>query len=353
MMSDKKTALITGYTGQDGTFLTKLLLDEGYTVIGLVRRISTEPPRRVRGKFDFSDAIDEGRLILEDGDLQSINSLNRIIQEHKPEEIYNLAWQSHVGLSFKIPEVSFQDYQGFVNLITAVENEAIDPWYNPRIYQASTSEMFGDRPTGTTLTEDSEMSPNSPYAIAKMAAYYYGRMKRKQGLFVSNGILFNHESEIRGADFVTQKIVRGAVKWVATAEPIRLGNLDAGRDWGYAGDYVKAMHKMLQLEQPNDFVIATGQTRTVREFVELSFAALDQKIVWDPKGYADDTGIYEVGRINGRLAVMVDPKFYRPNDVGYLNGSSLRAETLGWTPDHSFDQMIKIMIDAELERIRE
>lgn len=348
-----KTALITGYTGQDGTFLTRYLLDQGYHVIGLVRRISTEPPRRVRGKFDFSDEIADGRLELIDGDLQSLSSLIRIISQHKPDEIYNLAWQSHVGLSFKIPEVSNQDYQGFVNLITAIENETIDPWYQPRIYQASTSEMFGDREVGTTLTEASEMAPNSPYAIAKMAAYFYGRMKRKQGLFVSNGILFNHESEIRGADFVTQKIVRGAVQWIATGDPIRLGNLDAGRDWGYAGDYVKAMHRMLQLDKPNDFVIATGKTRTVREFVESAFAALDAgKITWDPKGYADDKGVYEVGRINGRMAVQVDPEFYRPNEVGYLNGSSLRSEELGWTPETSFDQMVKIMVDAEIDRVK-
>lgn len=221
-----RVALITGYTGQDGTFLTKHLIDKGYQVIALVRRISTEPPRRIRGKFDFSDAIAAGRLVLEDGDLQSITSLIRILKKHPVQEIYNLAWQSHVGLSFKIPEVSTQDYQGFVNLITAVET--VDP--RIRVYQASTSEMFGDvQPTegGLTfqMTENNRLNPNSPYAIAKAAAHFLAASKREQGLFVSSGILFNHESEIRGADFVTQKIVRGAVEWQYTGKPIELGNL--------------------------------------------------------------------------------------------------------------------------------
>lgn len=348
----QKTALITGYTGQDGTFLTRYLLDQGYKVIGLVRRISTEPPRRVRGKFDFSKEIAQGNLVLEDGDLQSMSSLNRIIITHKPDEIYNLAWQSHVGLSFKIPEISNQDYQGFVNLITAIESETIDPWYKPRIYQASTSEMFGDvEPTEGGLqfmmTENNRLNPNSPYAIAKAAAHFYGAAKRKQGLFVSSGILFNHESEIRGGDFVTQKIVRGAVEWQYDAKPIELGNMSSMRDWGYAGDYVKAMHLILQADQPDDFVIATGKTRSIFHFVEAAFKALGFTITWE------GLGLDTIGRVDGKVAVRVNKEFYRPNEVGYLCGQATKAkEILGWEPETSFDDMVKIMIDAELARVR-
>lgn len=343
-----RVALITGYTGQDGTFLTKHLLDKGYQVIALVRRISTEPPRRVRGKFDFSEAIAAGRLVLEDGDLQSITSLIRIIKKHPIQEIYNLAWQSHVGLSFKIPEVSTQDYQGFVNLITAVET--VDP--RIRVYQASTSEMFGDvEPTEGGLmfqmTENNRLNPNSPYAIAKAAAHFLAASKRKQGLFVSCGILFNHESEIRGADFVTQKIVRGAVEWEYTGKPIELGNLSSRRDWGYAADYVKAMHQMLQADHPDDFVIATGKQRTIFEFVEAAFKALGFKIEW--AGLGLDT----VGVVNSKQAVVVNKEFYRPNEVGYLCGDASKAkEILGWEPETSFDDMVKIMIDAEVARVR-
>jgi len=355
MESTPKRALITGYTGQDGTFLTKLLLDKGYVVIGLMRRISTEPPRRVRGQFDFSEAIADGRLILEDGDLSSISSLIRIINSYLPIEIYNLAWQSHVGLSFKVPEISFQDYSGYVNLITAAETmRAMHDGYEPRIYQASTSEMFGDVESLTVpvegFNEEWPLRPNSPYAVAKTAAHHYGRMKRKQGLFVSNGILFNHESEIRGADFVTQKIIRGAVNWQKTGEPIKLGNLDARRDWGYAGDYVKAMHAMLQADLPGDYIVATGTERTVREFVEIAFKALGLDITWASHG---GLGEQEFGVINGALAVAVDPQFYRPNEVGFLNGdASKAARDLNWTPETSFSEMIRIMISAERERTR-
>jgi GDPmannose 4,6-dehydratase len=352
-----RVALVTGFTGQDGTFLTKHLIDKGYQVVALVRRISTEPPRRVRGKFDFSEAIGKNRLILVDGDLQSISSLIKILKDHRPREIYNLAWQSHVGLSFKIPEVSNQDYQGFVNLITAVESikQARDydgELWEPRIYQASTSEMFGDvEPTEGGLqfmmTENNRLNPNSPYAIAKAAAHFYGASKRKQGLFVSSGILFNHESEIRGGDFVTQKIVRGAVEWQYDGKPIELGNLSAMRDWGYAGDYVKAMHMILQAEQPDDFIIATGTTRMITQFVESAFKALGFTITWE------GLGLDTIGRVDGKVAVRVNKEFYRPNEVGYLCGQATKAkEILGWEPETSFDDMVKIMIDAELARVR-
>ena len=334
-----KTALITGFTGQDGTFLTKLLLEKGYRVVGLVRRVSTEPPRRQRGSFDFSEALANGQLILEDGDLQSTSSLNRIIGEYEPDEVYNLAWQSHVGLSFKTPEVSMKDYEGYVNLITAVEALGIET----RVYQASTSEMFGDRTLQVAISEETPLRPNSPYAIAKTAAHYYGIMKRKQGMFISNGILFNHESEIRGGDFVTQKIAKGARKWAETGEPIRLGNLEAKRDWGYAGDYVEGMWRMLQADEPDDFVLATGETHTVRDFVYAAFKALDIELVDVNRG----RGINEVLMANGKPAVVIDPEFYRPNEVGFLLGNPDKAKTqLGWKPKHNFESLVKLMVEA-------
>lgn len=342
----QKTAFVTGFTGQDGTFLTRLLLDKGYRVIALVRRVSTEPPRRTRGKFDFSVEIENKQLVLEEGDLLSPSSLNRIIGSWQPDEVYNLAAQSHVGLSFGQPEFTMATIlNGTVNLITALESCHTGEW---RMYQASTSEMYGHVDGGIVFSEDSKLAPNSPYAIAKMGAHQYCKMKRGQGRFISCGILFNHESEIRGGDFVTQKIARGAVNWLSTAEPIRLGNLDAQRDWGYAGDYVKGMWLMLQHDRPDDFVLATGETHTIRDFAAAAFSALGQDgLVWDPKGYADNTGVYEVGRVNGNLAVMVDPAFYRPNDVGYLIGDYSKAkEILGWEPEHKFDLVVKIMVDA-------
>lgn len=333
-----KTALITGFTGQDGTFLTQLLLDKGYRVIGLVRRVSTEPPRRVRGKFDFSEELISGQLILEDGDLLSISSLNRIIGKHEPDEIYNLAWQSHVGFSFKIPEVSLRDYEGYVNLLTAVEADG----NRARVYQASTSEMYGNRDEGTQLNELAPLKPNSPYAIAKTAAHFYGQMKRKQGMFISNGILFNHESEIRGGDFVTQKIARGARHWMETTEPMRLGNLEAKRDWGYAGDYVEGMWLMLQHDTPSDYVLATGETHTIRHFAEAAFEALGFELV--SNGHE---GANEVLSANGKPAIVIDPEFYRPNEVGYLLGDAAKAwAELHWKPKHDFGSLVKVMVDA-------
>lgn len=338
-----RTAFVTGFSGQDGTFLTKLLLENGYRVIGLCRRVSTEPPRRTRGQFDFSEALADGRLVLADGDLLSTSSLNRIIGEFLPDEIYNLAWQSHVGLSFKIPEVSLRDYEGYVNLINAVENASYKTYdKQPRIYQASTSEMYGDRDDTTKLNELTPLKPNSPYAIAKTAAHYYGIMKRNQGMFISNGILFNHESEIRGGDFVTQKIAKGAKHWQETGEPIHLGNLDSRRDWGYAGDYVEGMWRMLQADKPGDYVLATGQTHTIREFAEAAFKALGYELTSNGAPAAD-----EVLSINGVPAVVVDPQFYRPNEVGYLLGEARKAwAELGWKPQHDFESLVKLMVFA-------
>lgn len=338
-----KTALVTGFTGQDGTFLTRLLLDKGYKVIGLCRRVSTEPPRRVRGKFDFTVELGSEQLVLADGDLLSVSSLNRILRDYQPDEIYNLAWQSHVGLSFKTPEVSLRDYEGYVNLITAVET--VCP--KARIYQASTSEMYGDRDESTQLNEMTPLRPNSPYAIAKTAAHFYGQMKRKAsykqpGMFISNGILFNHESEIRGGDFVTMKIARGAKTWAETGEPIHLGNLEAKRDWGYAGDYVEGMWLMLQHHEPGDFVLATGETNTIRKFAEKAFEVLGYELVSNGLN-----GVDEVLSVNNKPAIVIDPQFYRPNEVGYLLGDATKAwSELHWKPKHDFRSLVEVMVKA-------
>lgn len=330
-----KVALITGFTGQDGTFLTRLLLDKGYRVIGLVRRISTEPPYRVRGKFDFTKELETHQLELVEGDLLSPFSLNKLIKTYEPREVYNLAAQSDVGISFKEPESTMQtDLMGLVNLITALENNG----KNWKLYQASTSEMFGDKPNGTILDKNTPLTPNSPYAIAKTAAHHYMQMKRREGKFCATGILFNHESEIRGGNFVTQKIARGAVKWRNDRTVLELGNLNAVRDWGYAGDYVQAMWAILQQEQPDDYVIGTGQSHTVREFVEAAFEAIGKEIIWYGEGVA------EVGKVDGYDAVTINPAFYRPVDVNYLQASP--TEIQGWIPRVTFKELVKLMVDA-------
>lgn len=329
-------ALITGLSGQDGTHLTKLLLEKGYTVVGLMRRVSTEPPYRMRKDYDFSLALESGKLILETGDLLDPSSLRRIIKEHQPDEIYNLAAQSHVGLSFKQPELTTQiDYIGVMNLISALESTHEGKW---KMYQASTSEMFGNKDKGTILSETSELNPNSPYSIAKTAAHHYCRSKRNQGLFISTGILFNHEGELRGADFVTMKIAKGVNKWIETTEVLELGNLNSVRDWGYAGDFVEGMHLILQQDQPDEFVIATGEAHTVREFVAESFKAKNLEIKWE--GEAED----EKGYVNGHLAVRVNPEFYRPNEVGFLLGNADKIKGIGWKQKTSFDELVKKMV---------
>lgn len=340
----KKTALVTGYTGQDGTFLTKYLLSLGYVVVALCRRISTEPPQRVRG-FDFTEQIQMGQLVLVQGDLLSRRSLDDIISKYQPDEVYNLAAQSHVHTSFNQPEFTIEtDLIGVVNLLEALETYSKRTDHQFKFYQASTSEMYGQ--TGGAMNEESMFSPVSPYAIAKAAAHYYCRMKRAQGMFVANGILFNHESEIRGGDFVTQKIIAGVVNFVRTGESFALGNLDSVRDWGFAGDYVMAMHMMLQHEKADEFTIGTGRTHTIREFVESACKEAGLIIEWQHSGTRD-----EAGWINGHLAVTVDPRFYRPNDVTFLKADSTKAtQELGWTPLTSFEELVARMYRAEMGR---
>lgn len=338
-----KTALVTGYTGQDGTFLTSLLLSKGYKVVGLVRRVSTEPPQRIRGRFDFSDAVAKGDLVLEMGDLLSVDSLVNIIKKHKPDEVYNLAAQSDVHVSFMQPEFTIEaTFMGVVNLITALEAVGGDNW---RLYQASTSEMFGDQKD--EMDEHTTFMPNSPYAIAKAAAHYYCKFKRAQGRFVACGILFNHESEIRGGNFVTQKIAREVVhRELHDGVLLELGNLESVRDWGYAGDYVKAMWLMLQQDKPDDFVVGTGETHTVRDFVEAALRSFKHQIRWegedkDTKGYVDD-----------QLFVVVSEKYWRPVDVRFLKADGQKArDMLDWKPEVGFQELVDVMVASQMEKV--
>lgn len=340
-----KTALITGYTGQDGTFLTAHLLSLGYNVVGLCRRISTEPPRRVRGGYDFNAAIVSGRLKTVVGDLSSVRSLSSLLAEYKPDEIYNLAAQSHVGISFTQPEYTAEvDYMGVVNLITAMTVTGSEA----RLYQASTSEMFGDIKEGSmSLNETTPLNPNSPYAIAKAAAHFEIRATRARGFYAAAGILFNHESEIRGGDFVTQKIAREVVhQQLHDGVILKLGNINARRDWGYAGDYVKAMHLILQQPKADEYVIGTGVTHSVRDFVEAAYKTLGMQLRWEGED------IYEKGYVGDTLMVEIDPKFYRPNDVNYLLADSSKAEAeLGWHPEVDFDGLVKLMVQAQLDYV--
>lgn len=326
-----KRAFVTGWTGQDGQYLTQLLLDEGYEVFALSRRVSTEPP--VRSRL----GIESENLHIVRGDLCDYKSLADVIKAYQPDEIYNLGAQSHVGISFEQPILTTEvDYLGFVNLVQALESEHKGEW---KLYQASTSEMFGDKTGTPILSEDTPLNPNSPYAIAKTAAHFYARSKRSQGRFVSCGILFNHESPIRGGDFVTQKIARGVKNWQETGEVLALGNLNSVRDWGHAKSYIRAMWLMLQQDEPDEFIIATGETHTVREFVVAAFAGINKEVVWQGEG------IDEVGLVNGKVAVRVNPEFYRPNEVPYLKGDASKAKrVLGWTSDISFDELVTEMV---------
>lgn len=322
-------ALVTGFTGQDGTLLTDhLMFDHGFEVVALVRRVSTEPPVRVRGGYSFAEQLAAGQLTLFPGDLGSLPSLIDCLRIHRPDHIYNLAAQSHVATSFGQPDLTaVTDYMGLLNLTTAMDATGCDA----RLYQASSSEMFGDGHT-LPLNEGSALNPNSPYAIAKAAAHFHIRALRARGRFASAGILFNHESEIRGGDFVTQKIARAA----ATGELLRLGNLDARRDWGHAGDYVRAMHLILAHDEPGEFVIGTGESHPVRDFVNAAFEYAGRPLTWTSptEAYAD-----------GQLAVTHDPAMVRPLDIDCLEADPSRARrVLGWKPEVTFEELVHRMV---------
>ncbi len=337
-----KRALVTGITGQDGSYLAELLLEKGYEVHGIIRRSSSFNTARIENIYqDPHDA--NRRLVLHYGDLSDASSLNRILRIVNPHEIYNLGAQSHVKVSFDTPEYT-SDVTGLgaMRLLEAIREIDI----RPRIYQASSSEMFG-RTAVVPQNESTPFYPRSPYGIAKVYAFWMTvNYREAYGLFAVNGILFNHESPRRGETFVSRKITR-AVGRIAHGlqERLYLGNLDAKRDWGYAKDYVRAMWMMLQQEEAQDYVIATGETHTVREFCELAFARAGIELQWRGSGL-EEKG---VERRSGKVVVEIDPRYLRPTEVESLLGDASKARaTLGWNHEVSFGELVGIMVDADM-----
>ena len=353
MADNKKVALITGITGQDGSFLAEFLLEKGYEVHGIIRRSSSFNTGRIE-KLYFDEWVRDmkrSRLInLHYGDMTDSSSLIRIIQELQPDEIYNLAAQSHVKVSFEVPEYTADtDAVGTLRLLEAVRMLGLVN--KTRIYQASTSELFG-QVQEIPQRETTPFYPRSPYGCAKLYGFWITKNYRESyGMYAVNGILFNHESERRGENFVTRKITLAVARIVAgLQDKLYLGNMNARRDWGYARDYVECMWLMLQQEQPDDFVIATGEYHSVREFTELSFRRAGIELRWEGEG-VDEKGI-DVA--TGRVLVEVDPKYFRPCEVEQLLGDPTKARTqLGWNPRRtSFEELVNIMTDHDVEMIR-
>jgi GDPmannose 4,6-dehydratase len=341
-----KRAFITGITGQDGSYLTEFLLNKGYEVHGLIRRASTFNTKRIDHLFD-DPVIGNKELFLYHGDLTDSSNLNRLIEKIKPDEIYNLAAQSHVQVSFEVPEYTAEtDAIGTLRLLDAIKESGV----NTKFYQASTSELFGGIPNTAPQNEKTPFYPRSPYAAAKLYAFWI-TVNYREGydLYACNGILFNHESPRRGETFVTRKITRAVASIVAgKLDKLSLGNLDAKRDWGFAGDYVAAMWLMLQQEKPQDFVIATGETHTVREFAELAFKEAGIGLFWKGRGI-DEKG-YDIK--TGRILVDVNPKYFRPTEVELLWGDPSKAEAeLRWTRHVDFVSLIHMMVETDIREI--
>ncbi|MDE6198127.1 MAG: GDP-mannose 4,6-dehydratase [Muribaculaceae bacterium] len=348
-----KTALITGITGQDGSYLAEFLLSKGYEVHGIIRRSSSFNTARIEHLYldEWVRDMHRRRLLnLHYGDMTDSSSLIRIIGEVKPDEIYNLAAQSHVKVSFDVPEYTAEtDAIGTLRLLEAVR--ILNMEKKVRIYQASTSELFG-KVAEVPQSETTPFYPRSPYAVAKLYAYWIMKNYRESyGMYTANGILFNHESERRGETFVTRKITLAASRIACgLQDKLYLGNLDARRDWGYAPDYVECMWLILQQDTPDDYVIATGEYHSVREFATLAFARAGIRLRWEGSG-RDEKGIDEA---TGRVLVEVDPKFYRPAEVEHLLGNPAKArEKLGWNPRKtSFERLVEIMVDADMEALK-
>ncbi len=348
-----KVALISGITGQDGSFLAEFLLQKGYEVHGILRRSSSFNTQRIEHLYfdEWVRDMKQKRLInLHYGDMTDSSSLIRIIQQVQPDEIYNLAAQSHVKVSFEVPEYTAEtDAVGTLRMLEAVRILGLEK--KTRIYQASTSELFG-KVQEVPQRETTPFYPRSPYGVAKQYGFWITKNYRESyGMFAVNGILFNHESERRGETFVTRKITLAAARIVqGLQDKLYLGNLDARRDWGYARDYVECMWLILQHPQPEDFVIATGEMHTVREFATLAFQEVGIELEWQGSG-VDEKGI---DRKTGKVLVEVDPKYFRPAEVEQLLGDPTKARTLlGWNPRQtSFEQLVKIMATHDMKFVR-
>ncbi|MEM1416420.1 MAG: GDP-mannose 4,6-dehydratase [Myxococcota bacterium] len=338
----RKVALITGTTGQDGSYLAELLLDEGYDVYGLVRRTSMMSRDRIEPLRGKKLAADQ-KFGLIYADLSDSSSLMTAVADTRPDEVYNLAAQSHVGISFKQPEYTTDvDATGTLRLLEAIRANRLES----RFYQASTSELYG-KVQEVPQTETTPFYPRSPYAAAKLYAYWITvNYRESYGMHASNGILFNHESPRRGENFVTRKITLSLARIKAGKQDVlKLGNMSAKRDWGYAGDYVRAMWQMLQMDSPDDYVIATGETHSVRAFCERAAAVAGYDVAWEGEG------VDEVGRDrkSGKVIIAVDPKFFRPAEVELLIGDPSKAKRqLGWEPEVTFEGLVERMMEADL-----
>ena len=338
-----KKAFITGITGQDGSYLAELLLGKGYEVHGMIRRSSSFNTARIN--HIYHDPHEKGvRLSLHYGDLNDASSINLLLRDIQPDEIYNLGAQSHVRVSFDVPDYTGEiDALGAVRILEGIRETGL----KTKFYQASSSELYG-KVVETPQKETTPFYPRSPYACAKAYAFYITQNYRESyGMFACNGILFNHESPRRGETFVTRKITRAAARIkLGMQECLYLGNLDAKRDWGFAGDYVEAMWLMLQQEEAEDYVIATGETYMVRTFAEKVFERLGMPLAWEGSGETEQG----IDRISGKVVIRIDPKYFRPAEVDLLLGDPSKAKRqLGWELQTSFEQLVDMMTDADLE----
>ncbi|MEO6694382.1 MAG: GDP-mannose 4,6-dehydratase [Ignavibacteria bacterium] len=342
-----KKALISGITGQDGSYLTELLLEKGYEVHGILRRSSSFNTKRIDHLYADKDVIDK-KMFLHFGDLVDTSSLNRLLEKIEPDEIYNLGAQSHVKVSFEVPDYTAQvDALGTLRFLDAIRETGLR---KVKFYQASTSELYG-KVQEVPQTEKTPFYPRSPYGVAKIYGYWIVvNYREAYNIFACNGILFNHESPRRGETFVTRKITRAVARIKhGIQETLSMGNIDSKRDWGFAPEYCEGMWRMLQLDEPDDFILATGETHTVREFIEKSFKEIDISIEW--KGKDED----EVGKDSktGKVLIEIDKNYFRPTEVDLLIGDPTKAEKiLGWKPKVTFEELVKIMVEADCEMVQ-
>lgn len=341
-----KKALITGITGQDGSYLCEILLDKGYEVHGIIRRSSSFNTGRIDHLYNNKEILDN-KLFLHYGDITDTSNLNRLLEKIHPDEIYNLAAQSHVKVSFEIPEYTAEvDAVGTLRFLDAIRETGL----KTKFYQASTSELYG-KIQEIPQNENTPFYPRSPYGVAKIYGYWIViNYREAYGLFACNGILFNHESPRRGETFVTRKITRAASRIKCDLQDkLYIGNLNAKRDWGYAPEFCEGMWRMLQFDKPEDFVLATGETHTVREFAEIAFKELDIGIKWTGKG-ENEKGI---DKTSGKTIIEVDKNYFRPTEVDLLIGDASKAKKiLGWEPKVKFEELVKKMIQADFEKVK-
>jgi len=345
-MSNRKNALITGITGQDGSYLAELLLAKNYKVHGMLRRSSSFNTGRIDHLYNDPKIMDQS-LFLHYGDLTDSSNLNRLLEKIEPDEIYNLGAQSHVQVSFEIPEYTAEvDAMGTLRFLDAIKETGIPT----KFYQASTSELFG-KVQEVPQSEKTPFYPRSPYGVAKLYSYWIIiNYREAYNLFACNGILFNHESPRRGGTFVTRKITRAAARIkYGLQDKVTLGNLNAKRDWGYAPEFVEGMWEMMQLDKADDFILATGETHTIREFADITFKELDMDLEWQGEG-VNERGI-EIK--TGKTLVSVNPRYFRPTEVDLLIGDATKAQkTFGWKPKVKFEELAKIMTKADWEKVQ-